>query len=157
MAADLAGTAAPIAGQHHCSTNGVGVIVDRGRADAEPTLAKAPFAHVFDPDTLQITASVELPLPPFTGSSMSLSPRTRTRSRRRHCAAPFAGVSPMLSASDGLPLLPLEGNESEASVPSTSGRHADRLCRASLHHSDPRWRWRLALTQSHLPDLGPTA
>lgn len=67
MAAALAVSAAPIAAQHHCNHNGVGVIVDRGRANTDPLLAKAPFAHVFDPDTLQITASVELPLPPFAG------------------------------------------------------------------------------------------
>lgn len=41
--------------------NGVGVLVDRGSANP----ARAPYVHVFDPCTLQITGSVALPLPGF--------------------------------------------------------------------------------------------
>lgn len=41
--------------------SGVGVIVDRGRASP----SRAPYVHVFDPDTMQITGSVPLPLPGF--------------------------------------------------------------------------------------------
>jgi len=40
---------------------GTGVIVDRGRA----TPARAPYVHVFDPGSMQITGSVALPLAAF--------------------------------------------------------------------------------------------
>ena len=46
----------PAAGQ-----DTVGVIADRGRANPP----RAPFVHVFDPGTMQITASIPLPILPF--------------------------------------------------------------------------------------------
>lgn len=45
----------------------VGVIVDRGRADPDPALARVPYVHVFDPATTQITGVVALPTIPATG------------------------------------------------------------------------------------------
>jgi DNA-binding beta-propeller fold protein YncE len=45
----------------------VGVIVDRGLANANPALARVPYVHVFDPATNQITAAVALPTIPATG------------------------------------------------------------------------------------------